>query len=335
MKIRNLTSLLLSFWLLSVSIASAQSPAGAEAALKIDTNLVVLDAQVLDKKTGTPLQGLKTEDFVLYEDGVRQKIEYFSVDQLPLSILLLLDVSPSTRPFIEKIQAGALQTLERLKPDDEVAVMYYAGKAKLALDFTRDRKAIVEAIDTAGEKGNPNAPGGLGTALKQGLAAAAETMTRLPQSRNRRVIFAITDDFSHPFGPSGKETAQMLFESGTVVCGLIVRNLAGKLSAATPNVLDGLKLFDSSYRLSSYAEKTGGEILKAGTADVAEKFATVLENLRRRYSLGYVSTNPSADAKFRKIKLNLTDSRQSKSIVVRTRQGYFARPVHTTPPPSQ
>jgi hypothetical protein len=66
-----------------------------DAPLRLSTQLVVVDAQVLSRKTRTPVNGLSERDFVLYEDGVRQQITHFSQDRLPLSIVLLLDVSAS------------------------------------------------------------------------------------------------------------------------------------------------------------------------------------------------------------------------------------------------
>src|SRR5919108_369295 len=69
--------------------------AGDEEVVRVSSDLVVLDALVLDKKKGRPIGGLGREDFELYEDGVRQEISYFGQSELPLSIMFLLDVSGS------------------------------------------------------------------------------------------------------------------------------------------------------------------------------------------------------------------------------------------------
>jgi uncharacterized protein with von Willebrand factor type A (vWA) domain len=63
--------------------------------------------------------------FAITENGVKQEVSYFSRDALPLSIILLLDVSRSVRPIIHEIRDGALHALQRLKPEDEVAVMAF------------------------------------------------------------------------------------------------------------------------------------------------------------------------------------------------------------------
>ncbi|HMB28095.1 MAG TPA: hypothetical protein VKS99_08300, partial [Blastocatellia bacterium] len=63
--------------------------------IRLSTDLVVIDAQALDRKTGRIINGLKAADFELYEDGVKQEITHFSQDGLTLSVILLMDLSGS------------------------------------------------------------------------------------------------------------------------------------------------------------------------------------------------------------------------------------------------
>jgi len=93
--------------------------------LKLSTQLVVIDAQVLNKKTGLPVPGLTERDFVISEDGVKQQITHFSQDSLPLSIVLLLDVSGSVMPTINSVRESGLKALNQLKSGDEVALMAF------------------------------------------------------------------------------------------------------------------------------------------------------------------------------------------------------------------
>src|SRR5262245_27195772 len=104
-------------WLLGAAALVPESlrPPAAQAQIRVRTELVVVDAQALDRETGQPLARLAREDFELYEDGVRQQITHFSYDVLPLRIVLLLDASPSVLPILEEIRRGARQALDRLK----------------------------------------------------------------------------------------------------------------------------------------------------------------------------------------------------------------------------
>lgn len=116
--------------------------------LKLSTQLVVVDAQVLKKKTRTPVNGLTERDFVLYEEGVKQQITHFSQDKLPLSIVLLLDVSGSVMPAIDQVRDSGLRALNELKPGDEVAVMAFGVWATVLQGFTKDRQLIAARIAT-------------------------------------------------------------------------------------------------------------------------------------------------------------------------------------------
>src|SRR2546421_9658590 len=88
--------------------------------LRVNTDLVVFDAQVIDKKSGRIVGDLTRQDFELTDSGVKQQITYFTRDELPLSIILLLDVSRSTRPIIHDIRDGALNALQHLKAQDQI-----------------------------------------------------------------------------------------------------------------------------------------------------------------------------------------------------------------------
>ena len=117
--------------------------------IKVNTDLVVLDAQVVDKKSGKMFGGLQKQDFEIYEENVKQQIAYFSQDQLPLSVLLLLDTSRSLRPIIEQVGVGATNALRHLKPEDEVAVMAFAEYSKVLQPFTKDRSLIAAKVTEA------------------------------------------------------------------------------------------------------------------------------------------------------------------------------------------
>ncbi|MBD0369975.1 MAG: VWA domain-containing protein [Pyrinomonadaceae bacterium] len=283
--------------------------------IKINTDLVVLDALVIDKKTGRAVGGFKPEDFELYEDGVKQEISYFSRDELPLSILLLLDTSGSVRPIIEQIGEGALQALQQLKPQDEVAVMAFATFPQLVQSFTRDRRLTTEKIKEASR-----IDVGRGTFLNDALYKAAFEMARAANPSSRRVIIVITDNIARTGSKEEvNRTVRELSESGTVVNGLIVRAGIGKVM----NVMT-LGLIKA---VNGYSEQTGGEIINADKKEVEEKLAETIRNLRSRYSLGFRPAN-TKDETFRRLKLQLlpaTLKQRGGKLIIRTKPGYYFR----------
>src|SRR5690242_6596491 len=102
-----LLALLLTFvWpaLRPVTGQSNNSSKGSETDIKMRVDLVLLDAQVLQQKTGRIVGNLKKDDFTLSEDGVKQQITHFSQDSLPLSVILLVDRGGCLDPFNNKVQ---------------------------------------------------------------------------------------------------------------------------------------------------------------------------------------------------------------------------------------
>src|SRR5215470_5489858 len=166
----------------------AQTEAVPDQVFKVKVNLVVVDAQVLKKKTHQPVPALQPEDFTLFESGVKQQIASLSQDKLPLSVVFLFDLTDSVRPVLESLGNGALQALEHLKPEDEAAVMVYAASAKLLQDFTRDRQLIVKAIRKAAHMESPEA-----AFFNEGIFQAAAQAGKAG-NHGRRVIIWLTDN---------------------------------------------------------------------------------------------------------------------------------------------
>src|SRR6185369_4569996 len=115
--------------------------------IRLAVDLVVLDAQVLQHKTGRIVGNLTKEDFVLAEDGVRQQVTQFSQDTLPLSVILLIDRGGCLDPFSEKVRHATLAALERLRPQDEVALMSFANTTDLVTGFGRGKERILAGLD--------------------------------------------------------------------------------------------------------------------------------------------------------------------------------------------
>ena len=115
--------------------------------IKLAVDLVVLDAQVLQQKTGRVIGNLRKEDFVLAEDGIRQEITQFSQDTLPLSVILLIDRGGCLDPFSEKVRHATLEALQRLRPQDEVALMAFHNTTDLIEGFGRGKDRILAALN--------------------------------------------------------------------------------------------------------------------------------------------------------------------------------------------
>jgi Ca-activated chloride channel family protein len=305
----------------------ASDPAAQQAppdeSLKLGVELVVMDVQVLEKINARPLGGLKSEDFAVFEDDVRQRITHFSQDKLPLSILLLLDVSGSVRPYAQQIREGATNAIQHLKPEDEVALAAFGTSTKIVQSFTRDRRIIADQIENVFR----NAHVGRATFLPEAVYQAAVHLKEATNPASRRVVILVTDNISNQFrfkGHSGGDALLELYESGAVVCGLLVGRTGALHKAFRYHPL--LFLMTDSADADTFADRTGGEVLGAGTGEIQTSLLTLIEHLRTRYAIGYTSSNSKRDGKFRKVKIKISPEleKQHGKVAVLTRRGYYA-----------
>ena len=294
--------------------------------VKVDVDLVTIDALVLQKNTARVVGGLKREDFLLYEDGVKQEITHFGQDSLPLSVLLLIDRGGCLDPFGSVVHRAASDAVARLKPSDEVAVMTYHDTTRLLQGFTRDRAFIEDALNQV-----PPHDEEADHCLNKLFNDAADYMTKAGNPVGRRVVIAITGvtrNFDCPGGPSGKAAAQAIYESGSVVCGIIPKTGEQGLEngimiwATRMGKLGGAPYLD----IQNLANETGGEVLEDKPENLNTTFQTLMDHLRSRYNLAFVSSNKKRDGTTRKLKIDVSPSLQKSQskLVVKARRSYVA-----------
>ena len=294
--------------------------------VKVDVDLVTVDALVLQKENARIVGGLKKEDFSVYEDGTKQEIALFSQDSLPLSVLLLIDRGGCLDPYNDEVHRAAREAIDRLKPVDEVAVMSYHDTTTMVQRFTKNRILIEQALNSMPPH-DEDAPHCLDTVM----ADAASYMIGAANPAGRRVVIVITGvtrAFDCPGGPSNKSATQAIYESGAVVCGIIPKmQLQGlengvMIMATRMGKLGGAPYLD----LQTLANETGGEILADKPEKLDTTFQTLIDHLRSRYNLAFVSTNKKRDGTTRKLKLDVTVPNQppKTKLVVKARRSYVA-----------
>jgi Ca-activated chloride channel homolog len=298
------------------SPASAQD---ADAPVRLRVDLVPLEAEVIRKKSGEAVSHLTKDDFIITEDGVRQTLSHFSREPRPLAVLLLLDVSASVQPIIERVSEEGMQALAQLRPDDTVAVMAFGRWATVTQPFTIDRQQIIDRI---GDIQTMSEWIRAATYIDDAAYEAARYMSEAANPDSRRVIIMITDNESNqPFyeGHQERESLEALARANAVFCGLLV----GKFAAAERHRKQG---FTEKDNIGPFVSESGGVVAKAEKADAVMQLTKLIERMRTRYSLAYMPLNMNRDGKFRKIKLSLSpdvEKREGK-IEIKTRSGYYA-----------
>jgi Ca-activated chloride channel homolog len=330
----SISLLLLTLVITSLALPiSAQSPVSqpADDRIRLGVDLVVLDALVLQQRTSRPVGDLRKDDFNLYEEGVKQEISHFGRDTLPLSVILLVDRGGCLDPFGEEVRRATAESLNRLKPEDEVAMMAFHDTTEIVQGFTRNRNRLVDALHRM-----PPHEENAGHCFNRAFYDAAAYIQRAGNPDGRRVIIVITGVTTglECTGPSVEEAHMSVLESGSVVCGLIPKTAEQRMESGIMRAAAGLAgLFKvKSSGVHKLAEETGGEVMSDKPEHLDRAFNTLVEHLRTRYSLGFVSSSPRQDGRFRKVKLELIPAALKQreaggKLIVKTRRGYVASRV--------
>ncbi len=156
---------------------------------KSDVAMTRIDAQVLDHD-GRAITGLEARDFVLRLDGHILPIRNFASENMPIDILLLLDVSGSMRPHVERIASAAEQALHVLADKDRVAIMIFDTSARIRLGFRSNHSEITNELNSLLRSERFNG----GTEITHALLQASAYVEREARKDARRAIVILTDD---------------------------------------------------------------------------------------------------------------------------------------------
>ena len=278
----------------AIALIPAQAQDQKPGTIRVDVNLVLIDTTV-KTKSGQIMADLKKDDFEVREDGVAQKLEVFSRDELPLNVALVLDLSDSIGPFLAPLREAATVALSALKPEDEVALFTFSTEAEMRQPLTKDKNKIADQISTFDARGATN--------INDGIFSAAEYLLKAPPT-GRRVIILISDDVGTSAG--GQGTADIVTEviaADTVLYNLKIPgdNPAGTLLYASmvPGLVNIRKVMDA----------TGGELFNVqDLAHLDSIFAALIQRIKTRYTLGYYTMANGAEGKPHKLDVRLASS---------------------------
>lgn len=302
--------------------------------IKVDSAIVRVNVGVVDQR-GRPITNLDRANFSVFEDGVKQDISRFETTTAPFSVVMLLDMSGSTKSFRPNIKLSAARFLDALAPDDRIAVVEFYSKINVLSDFSTDRRMAAQAISLANGEGDTD----LYKALEFALDRLSKERTRRKaivvltdgvdtDSRNddRKVLTSKSEgEMADAIRPeSSEEFNRMLTKAdqqGVTIYPLALPTGDPK-RLADPTPLQ-IALFQASRkRLQMIADRTGGTLNAINRLEEMGKlYAVVAADLRTLYTLEYSPANDRRDGRWRAIKVEVT----SPDLIARSRQGYFAR----------
>ena len=315
--------------------------------IKVSTDLVTTPVSVLDRQ-GRFIPGLKQKDFKIFENDVPQKITYFQSEEQPFTVILMIDVSPSTKYKIDEIHYAAMTFVNQLRPTDKVMVVAFDQRVRAMTDEpTSDKQKIIAAIYKANF--------GSGTSLYEAVAIVTDLdLIKVP---GRKAIVLFTDGVDTTSRQASFESTvagvqeidaliyPIRFNTQTASAGGVVSTTTGAPVALPPDIAAlmaarGIAIDPRNFRvmggrgqspaeyakgklyLEKLAENTGGRIFDADDIkNLDESFKGVAEELRRQYSIGYYPEVDGTPGERRSVKIKVT----KLGAVVRAKSGYVIR----------
>ncbi len=317
--------------------------------IRVETNLVTFPVSVL-ARDGSFVTGLTKQDFRILEDGVQQEIQHFQPVETPFTIVLVIDVSPSTRFKIDEIRDAAMGFIRQLRDDDKVMIVAFDEKIEVLSPPTNDRWALQSALRQLDF--------GSGTSLYQTVDRLIKRELRRIEGRKAVVLFTDGVDTTSR-GASYQSTLRDVAEtdavffpvrydtfadmggygggtqrgggyptgrrggSGSAIGTIIGIILSGSTQGGgqTSGRSQGSTRaeYETGRRyLDELAAASGGRTYD-GSTDLGAAFTGIAEELRRQYSIGYYPEKPGQPGEVRQLRVRV----MRPNLVVKAKTSYI------------
>jgi Ca-activated chloride channel homolog len=197
----------------------------APQSLKVDVDLVSVNIRVTDSQ-GRTVVGLEPKDFELFEDRIEQKIEYFSVEEVPASIGIVFDISSSMAPVFHAAREAATDLLRLGTTQDEFFLITFNDRPQVVVDYTRDVSRLRDVLLATSSKGS--------TALWDAMYLGVEKLRRAQNPR--RALISVTDGDENNSRYTARDFAELMREQDVQIF---------YLDTDTAKKLDGEKIATS------------------------------------------------------------------------------------------
>ncbi|HLP99693.1 MAG TPA: VWA domain-containing protein [Candidatus Limnocylindria bacterium] len=285
-----------------------QSPAPqsqGKGGIKVDVNLVVLHTTVLDDR-GRFADGLKQEEFRVFEDKVEQKLAVFKREDIPVSFGLVIDNSGSMRDKRERVNAAALIFVRTSNPADEGFVVNFNDDYYLDMDkdFTSNISDMKEALERIDSRGS--------TALYDAVVGSLDHLKK--GTRDKKVLLVVTDGEDNASRKTFEQTLEEAQKSDAVIYTVGLLSQESKKNAKR-----------ARKKLQELSQATGGLAFFPENLEDAENICTqIAHDIRNQYTLAYYPSNTRRDGTFRAVNVTVTPLHGHGKLSVRTRTGYYA-----------
>lgn len=288
----------------------------SDQAIKLQTDLVTIDATVTDKN-GNFIRNLSTEDFVVYEDDQPQKVEFFEANEQAaltrsIAAVFAFDKSGSIKPEeIDKQREATENFVKLVRPESLFAVVTFSSEVQVLQDFTSEPQKISQAFRKIGEITGLSRIFGT-------IDRAVSMLKRAPRFRGgrrlRRVVIVVTDGFDNLDSPDQRELIKRANDAEVTVYSITLPSyIAGIGGGRSMTLLD----------VSRIVPLTGGSDFSADNKDFTPVFKAIAEEIRSSYTLAYYPPEKTRrDGRIHQIRVEV----RKPGAIVRTNRNSYQAP---------
>ena len=286
--------------------------------IKIDSRLVNLNVRVTDS-AGKLIPNLSPADFQIFENNVEQQVVRFEPVTSPVSVVLLLDASGSTKEHWKIIKKAAKKFIETLSPDTPIAVAAFTRKFMLICDFACDKKTLKERIDKAKNFSS-------GTAFYDATWSTLNLFKEVKEQRRAIVMMtdgvdnSLSDEEYEPKHPFDEVFARISQDEITIYP--IYFDTEYQVTVRMRGSDTHESYVTAREQLKRIADETGGTLFKADRAeDLDGVYQRVASELQTLYSVSYNPADKNYDGNWRNVGVKVKQG----AAMARTKRGFYAR----------
>lgn len=278
-----------------------------ETILKLPTEVVTVTVTVTDSYNRL-VTGLDQQHFEVFEDKVKQKIEFFNDVDAPVSVGIIFDVSGSMKGKLSRALDALKAFVKTSHNDDDFFLVGFNQRANLLAEFS-DGDALMSKLTLVESKGQ--------TALYD---AAYLGLEKVKQGRHeKRVLLLISDGQDNSSRYTYGELRKILKEAGVQIYSIGIVEAGGGAGGTLDLQGQGI--------LQEISNVTGGKaFFPRSGLELEDTTTRIALELRHQYSIGYSPTNVDRNGKWRKVKVDLKPPRGLGHLTTHYKDGYYAIP---------
>ena len=297
---------------ISLSAQSGQPAPPQSGVFRVGSALVALNVTVQDGGAKY-VAGLQPADFAVYEDGVKQHVQFFEARAVPLDLIVLLDTSSSMTDKMNTVHDAASGFLATLRAGDRGAVVGFADSVDVLQPLTSDRALLEQAVRGTTAKGSTSLNNAIYVSLKQFAKGA-----RADSDVRRQAIVVLSDGADTSSLVSFDDVLGLARKTGVNIYTVALQSRHAQLRSD----YGGRKYFsESDYSMKALARETGAQSFFPAAEQLKGVYGAIATELANQYSIGYVPANTRADGRFRRVIVQVVTKPELRP---RTRMGYTA-----------